>query len=248
MRKSTLHGIILSSMLAATGCGAFAARTEPSHNAGGSAWDLDAGAATGVRPAMAQAPEADALFIAPLRLSDTINLAPGALLDVWLNDPRKDLRTLSRERSMGAAVVRGDFFRYNSISLDPDLRGYWGQPLLLKWSAILEITEPGVHVFESELSKERGWGAMVVRTLVTLNQETLFDKEVRVFGSNQIFEMGSRTLSLAPGRYTLEVWLAAENRLRLPPETRLGTFLKIRAPSLRTGQPIQSSQLWHVVP
>jgi hypothetical protein len=193
---------------------------------------------------MGRAPESDAPFIAPIAAVDTAELAHGALLDVWLNDGNADLRTVSGERSLGTAVVRGDFFRYNAVNSDPDLRGFWGRPLLLKWSALLEIPDRGAHVFVSELSKDRSYGAMDVETMVRVNDETVFEKEVKVFGSNTISEMGSRVLTLAPGFYRLEVWLAASGRA-LPPDTQLGTFLKIRAPGMMTAEPLQSSRVWH---
>lgn len=172
MRRNLLHGIIFTSLLAASGCGSFAAGGDPLHGARGAAWDLDAGARpvpgrAGLRAepvavpgiGMGHGPEAGARFIAPAETIDSVDLRPGALLDVWLNDEDADLRTLSGERSLGTAVVRGDFFRYNTVNSDPDLRGFWGRPLLLKWSAILEITERGAHVFVSELSKEASYGA-----------------------------------------------------------------------------------------
>jgi|GEM_PF-3346942 len=259
MRRSSLYGALFACMLAAAGCSAFAG-AEPSRGARGAAWRLHADArpvlgraglragsaaasGTGVRSAA----KAEAPFIAPAEPQDTIVLAPGALLDVWLNDGKTDLRAATSERSLGSAVVRGDFFRYNAVNFDPDLRGFWGQPLLLKWSAFLEITERGPYVFESELSKERGWGAMEVRTLVRVDDQTVFEEEVKVFGSNRIFKTGSRSLTLAPGSHRLEVWLAAENRMALPPATQLGTFLKIRAPGVMTAEPLQPSQVWHRV-
>lgn len=145
------------------------------------------------------------------------------------------------------AVVQGDFFRYTSVNSDPDLRTFWGQRLLLKWTAILEIPDSGVHVFVSELSKERDNGAMRVRTLVRLNDETVFERDVRVFMVNTIHEVGSRSLTLDKGRYKLEVWLAVRNGLDLPPSTQLGTYLKIRAPGDLTARPLQSSRIWHRV-
>jgi hypothetical protein len=264
MRRSPLHGILFCSMLAATGCSAFAAGPDPSHSVRAAASGLGADGAAHARPVLARArlrtrsaalpgigtaraPGTDAPFLAPAEGADTMDLVPGALLDVWLNDRRRDVRTLSSERSLGTAVVQGDFFRYNTVNSDPDLRGFWGQPLLLKWSAILEIPEGGPHVFESELSKERGGGAMELRTLVRVNDETVFEREIRVFGGNQISQVGSRVLPLTPGFYRLEVWLSAKNGLALSPSTRLGTFLRIRAPGRMTAEPVQSSRIWHRV-
>jgi hypothetical protein len=262
MRRSSLYGIIFTSMLAATAFSAFGAGADLGQGARGAARGLHAGAPAGARPVLgraelragsaalpgiglARAPGTDAPFIAPADPADTVDLVPGALLDVWLNDRERDPRAVTTERSLGTAVVRGDFFRYNTVNFDSDLRSFWGQPLLLKWSALLDIPEGGQHVFVSELSKERGFGAMVVRTMVRLNEETLFEKQVRVFGGNKIDEVGSRDLALAPGYYRLEVWLAVENSLALPPATQLGTFLKIRAPGEMTPTPVQSSRIWH---
>src|ERR1700741_1155674 len=206
---SALHGIIVISMLAAAG--AFAAGAEPSHGAGAAAWGPGTEAA-GAGPVLA--PEADAPFVAP---ADTVRFSPGALLDVWMNDDRRDLRAITSERSLGTAVMQGDFFRYTSINADADLRGYWGQHLVLKWSAYLEVAEPGLHVFVSELSKERNRGAIRVRTLVRVNEVTVFERQVREFGSNQIFEVASYPLPLARGYHRLEVWLSVSNGLSLPP-------------------------------
>src|ERR1700741_2175138 len=197
---SALHGIIVISMLAAAG--AFAAGAEPSHGAGAAAWGPGAEAG-GARPGVAPA--------------DTVRFSPGALLDVWMNDDRRDLRAITSERSLGTAVMQGDFFRYTSINADADLRGYWGQHLVLKWSAYLEVAEPGLHVFVSELSKERNRGAIRVRTLVRVNEVTVFERQVREFGSNQIFEVASYPLPLARGYHRLEVWLSVSNGLSLPP-------------------------------
>lgn len=258
------HGLILTFILAATGCSAFAAAADLSHSAREAAWSLEADAAASARPMRGRAefragsatlsgignghaPEADAPFIAPAEPAGTQDIARGAVLDVWLNDRRRDLRALTSEPSLGSAIVQGDFFRYTSVNSHPDLRGFWGQPLLLKWSALLEITAQGPHVFVSNLSKERGWGAMTVRTLVRLNEETLFEKEVRVFGSNEISEVNSRALTLAPGFYNLEVWLAAENALALPPGTQLGTFITMREPGVMTGEPLPPSRIWYRV-
>jgi hypothetical protein len=247
MRRNLLHGILFTSLFAVSGCGSFAS----GGNSLDGVWGVDDGAhpaAELAAPAgivMGHGTETGARFIAPAGPVDTVDLARGALLDVWLNDGESDLRTVTSERSLGTAVVRGDFFRYNTVNSDPDLRGFWGQPLVLKWSALLEIPEGGAHVFESALSKERGWGAMEVRTLVRVNEETVFEEDVRVFGSNQISRAGSRVLTLAPGFHKLEVWLAVENRLELPAATQLGTFLKIRAPGIRTAEPV--SRVWHRV-
>lgn len=257
--RSTLPVILLTSMLAASGCGAFAGGADPSRSAPEAAWGyhadarpapgrarLQAGTAavpgTGVRHAPAGGTAVVTAVVTAAETADSI--APGAVLDVWLNDPAVDLRTLSSGTSLGNAVVRGDFFRYASVNSDPGLRGYWGRPLLLKWSALLRITEHGKHVFVTELSKERRNGAIAVRTLVRLNGETLFEEEVRKFGVNEISETGSRELVLAPGRYELEVLLAVRNVLALPPSTQLGTYLRMRAPSDRTPVPVQS-RLWY---
>jgi hypothetical protein len=192
------------------------------------------------------APKANVPFIAPIE-PDTNEFRPGAILDVWLNDRTRDPRAITSEPSLGRAVVQGDFFRYNSVNLDPELRRFWGQPLLLKWSAILEITEEGEHVFVSELSKERATGAMTVRTLVRLNDETLFEKDVRISLTNPILERGSRALRLSPGRYRLDVWLAVQNVRDVPPSTQLGTYLSIRSPSLSAAVPVQPSRISHLV-
>ncbi|HEU4882980.1 MAG TPA: hypothetical protein VFT45_12055 [Longimicrobium sp.] len=255
MRRALLHVTVFTSLLAAAGCGSFAAGADLSHD--GPAWGLDAGARPvlervgprvepGALPGtgIARGPAEDALFIAPLASVDTAELAHGALLDVWLNDRRRDIRELTNERSLGTMVARGDFFRYNTVNSDPDLRGLWGQGLLLKWSALLEITERGPHVFMSELAKERSTGAYEFRTLVRVNDETVFERGVRVNLTNTVSELDSRVLTLAPGFYRLEVWLAASGR-PLDSSTQLGTYLKIRAPGVMTAEPLQSSRVWH---
>lgn len=212
-------------------------------------WAFDSGV-----PAAARAPrgrdELGARSASPQRIgirpdADAQDLAPGAVLDVWLNDPHMDMLTLSSVRSLGNAVVRGDFFRYTSVNSDPDLRAFWGQPLLLKWSALLEIKTGGPHVFAAELLRERGPGALFVRTMVRVDGETVFEKDLRVLLGAPISETGSRELSLAPGFHRLEVWLAARNPMGFSPSTQLGTYLKIRGPNDMTLAPVQLSQLWH---
>ena len=263
MRRSPQHRIILISMLAAAGCTAFAVGAESSHGAG-AATPIDARAVSHARqmperPALrsssavpgtriVRAPEGDAPFIAPVELADTNEFQPGALLGVWLNDRSKDLRTLTSEPSLGTAVVRGDFFRYTSVLSDANLRGFWGQPLALKWSAILQINQQGEHVFLSELSQERNRGAIYIRTLVMLNDETLFEEDMRDFLTHTILRRGSRTLTLAPGKYRLEVWLAVHNVLNLPGSTQLGTFVSMREPGLSAAVPLPASRISHPVP
>jgi hypothetical protein len=256
MLRSLLHGTLLTTLLAAAGCGSFAAGAGLSHD-GAAGRGLDAGARPLMErvglgaesdarpePGIARGPDADALSIAPMAPVDTAELAHGALLDVWLNDRARDLRDLTNERSLGTAVVRGDFFRYNTVNSDPDLRHLWGQALVLKWSALLEITDRGAHVFVSELSKERSTGAYEIRTLVRVNDETVFEKGVRVNLSNTISEVDSRVLTLAPGFYRLEVWLAASGRT-LNASTQLGTYLKIRAPGISAAEPLDPSRVWY---
>lgn len=256
--RSSLHATLFTLLLTASGCGAFAAGSVPSDGAGAAAWRMDAGTGAGDEAGFRMAPpilrgngsgraaKADAPFIRPLPQADTV-LEPGALLDVWMNDRRRDLRTITSERSLGTAVARGDFFRYSSVNSDPDLRGFWGQQLVLKWSALLEIKEQGQHVFVSELSRERTYGALSVRTLVRLNEETLFEKEVREFGHNQISEVGTRVLTLSPGFYRLEVWLAVQNARDLAPATQLGTYIRVREPGVMTAELLPLSRLWHRV-
>ncbi|HET7229653.1 MAG TPA: hypothetical protein VFJ16_06615 [Longimicrobium sp.] len=262
MRHSPLHGIIFTSMLAATGCGTFAAKADPLHGPSGAAWGLS-DVAAGARPVfgrtefrvesdlpgtrIGRAPGADAPITAPAEPADTTNLEPGALLDVWLSDRNVDIRTITTERSLGTAVVQGDFFRYNVVNSDPDLRGFWGQPLLLKWSALLEIPDRGAHVFAAELSRERGGRAIQVRTMVRVDEETVFEKQVRVFLGNPIFETSSRVLTLAPGYHRLEVWLAVDTRQAVLPASQLGIVLKIRPPGQMTAEPVQPSRIWHRV-
>lgn len=254
MRRSLPHGILFTSLLAAAGCGAFAAGAETSP---GATWFSEAGASPLLeRVGLAAEPnalretgidgvlDADAPFIAPILSVDTAEIAHGALLDVWLNDRARDIRDLTNERSLGTAVVRGDFFRYNTVNSNADLRHLWGQPLVLKWSALLEITDRGPHVFMSELSKERSTGAYEVRTLVRVNDETVFEKGVRVNLTNTISEVDSHVLTLAPGFYRLEVWLAASGRA-LNPSTQLGTYLKIRAPGISAPAALDPSRVWY---
>lgn len=235
--RSTLYGAAFTFVLAAVGCSAFSATANPSSAAHEPAWSREADSS----------PVSGAPRMAPAERQDTIELAPGALLEVWLNDRRQDIRTIASERSLGVAVVRGDFFRYNAVNSDPDLRGMWNQPLLLKWSGLLEITDRGPHVFVSELVKERGYGAMGVRTLVRINGETVFERDVRVTLQRPIFEADSRVLTLVPGHHRLEVWLAVDSGRDLPPGIQLGTLVKIRAPGQMTAEPVQSSRIWHRV-
>lgn len=252
IRRFPPHFIVFTSMLAAAGCSAFAAGADPSRGVPEAAWDRDAGANVGVDPVLDHAElRAESTGLRdPAEPADTIRYAPGALLDVWLHDKARDLRSQTSERSLGTAVVRGDFFRYTTVNFDPDLRGLWGQPLLLKWSAFLEVpeAEKGVHVFVSELTKERYNGAMRVRTMVRINEQTVFERDLRVFLTNSIFETQSRPIALPPGFHKLEVLLAVDNQLDLPPATQLGTYLKIRPPGQMTAAPLDPSRVWHRVP
>lgn len=252
---------LFTMILVAAGCSTFAAESAPSLSGQAEVarvaadarpapgrGELRAESAGSSEGGWERASEAGAPFIAPLERADTLELAPGAVLEVWLSDRGRDLRTITSERALGTAVVRGDFFRYTSVNADPDLRGFWGQPLLLRWSALLEITEQGSHVFALELSRERGGRAMQVRTLVRLNEETVFERQVRVTGlGNSISESGSHVALLAPGFYKLEVWLALDTRSALPPSSQLGTFIRLREPSAMTPAPLPSSRLWHRV-
>jgi hypothetical protein len=256
MRRFSVHAAPFTMMLVAAGCSTFAAESDPSPSVREEVASVAADARPapgrgGLRAESAGSREggwARAPFIAPLERADTLELAPGAVLEVWLSDRGRDLRTIASERALGTAVVHGDFFRYTSVNADPDLRGFWGQPLLLRWSAILEITERGQHVFALELSKERGNRAMQVRTLVRLNEETVFERQVRVTGlGNSISEPGSHVAVLAPGFYRLEVWLSLDTRSDLPPSSQLGTFIRLREPSAMTPAPLPSSRLWHRV-
>src|SRR5688500_17789273 len=101
MRHFPLHSIIVTSMLAAAGCGAFAAGADQSQPRREAGWGLDAATAAGARLlpggtefqaestalwSIGIAPKWDAPFIVPAERVDTADLAPGALLDVWLND------------------------------------------------------------------------------------------------------------------------------------------------------------------
>lgn len=250
---SPRHRILLITLLAAVGCGGLAAGTAASADADGMSSVRPAPSAMQSRDdafhrlADADVRNGDVPIIPPLAAADT-NLVPGMLLDVWPYDrevKEMGLRVATEGPSLGIAVRNGDFFRYNSINSDPNLRSQWGEPRLLRWSGILQITEAGDHVFSLEFSKERGWGALEAQTLVMLNGETLYEDDVRVFGSNAFRRSGSRMLPLRPGPYRLEVWLAVKNQLPLEPSTRLGTYLSIRPPSKRVAEPLQASQVWH---
>jgi hypothetical protein len=250
IRRAFLPGILTASILAAAGCGALAPGVEPSPSAAEAAGPAPDRAAVRAEPGrltdIVAGRPGEPLSVAAAGSADTADLRPGALLDVWLNDRQVALRTLTNEPSLGTAVVRGDFFRYNAVNADAALRDFWGQELVLRWSAFLEVPERGAHVFVSELSKERGYGAMGVRTLVRLNDVTLFEEELRVHGYHRISETGSHVMTLEPGFHRLEVWLAASGRTP-PPATLLGTYLKIRAPGAMTAEPVRPPRIWHRV-
>lgn len=209
--------------------------------------DPSAGAAPAAdAPLASRAAPADAPSLSPVSRPDTIEMAPGAVLDLWLSEGGEvDFRALNTRSSVANTVVRGDFFRYATIGSDPGLRGFWNQPIVLRWTAWFEATEAGPHVFVAELSKERTFGAMRVSTLVRVNEETILEKRVRVFGSNSITEAGSRMVNLARGHHRMEIWLAVENTLALPPSINLGTFVKVRAPDMMGLEPLPLSRVWH---
>ncbi|HEU4454261.1 MAG TPA: hypothetical protein VFR81_14430 [Longimicrobium sp.] len=241
---SAFHAAICTLVLATAGCGTLAA--------GPARPDAPARGMRAEHRVSARPVRVEPLPVGPARFSDVEvvepgfqqNLARGAVLDVWLNNRDGDLATLTGERSLGTTVVQGDYFRYNKVNADPDLRSYWGQPLLLKWSALLEITERGPHVFVSELSKEKGVRPFSARTLVKLNGETLFEREAQEH-AYPISVVESKVVSLERGFHRLEVWLAADFNRAPASTTQLGTYVKMRAPSDRTPQLLPSSRIWH---
>ncbi|MBB4637847.1 hypothetical protein [Longimicrobium terrae] len=187
------------------------------------------------------------VVLAPAEPGTVTDLEQGAVLDLWLNNREGDLKALTIDRSVGSMIATSDFFRYNHINSDQDLRGYWGRPLLMKWSALLEITESGAHVFSFELKRQQDPNRLDgSRTLVTLNGETVFQAQ-KEYAYDEFSEMGSAVLSLSPGFYRLEVWLAAGTP-HVVPSTDLGTYIKVREPSSMTPQPLQSSRIWHRAP
>lgn len=204
---------------------------------------------TSSQPAAVPAASANSnvVVLAPAESGTVTNLEQGAVLDLWLNSREGDLKALTIDRSVGSMIATSDFFRYNHINSDPDLRGYWGQPLLLKWSALLEITESGAHVFSFEMKRQQEPNRLNgPRTLVTLNGETVFQAQ-KNYAYNEFSEMGSAVLSLSPGFYRLEVWLAAGTP-NVVPSTDFGTYIKVREPSSMTPQPLQFSRIWHRAP
>jgi len=258
MRRSTFSAAICTLVLATAGCGTLVAGpgqtdvsawmfnaqprawARPAHMAG---FPSDQAVASGTEPVWG----AEAPFVAPLAFVPMQNRARGAVLDVWLNNREGDLRTLTSERSLGTAVVQGDYFRYNKVNSIADLRAFWGKPMVLKWTALYQVMERGPHVFLFELSKERAGRAISAQTMVVLNEEIVFQKQARTYGSGSISEVDSHVVTLAPGFYRLEVWLAATHQPnRNPPvDTQLGTYIKVRVPSDQTPQPLPSARIWH---
>lgn len=186
----------------------------------------------------------------PAAQTDTINIERGAILDVWLNNREGDLKILTNTRSIGSAIVTGDLFRYNQVTTDPDLREFWGKPLLLKWSGLLEITEAGTYVFVFDLSKTASGhccSSMDVQTLISLDDQSVFNIADTEGVTRTFSHTDSRELSLAKGFHKLEVWLAVgdDGGWNLPADTDLGAFIKIRSPRSMTAEPLNASQVWH---
>jgi len=257
--RSSIHPFILVSMLVAVGCATPGAGARSSHAAWTVPPDGHADALFRVRPAAVPvalpagsataahgggiARMAEAKLVAPIAVADTF--VPGAVLDVWLNDRGIDLQTLTSGPSLGQAVVQGDYFRYSSVLSAANLRGSWGQPLVLKWSAYLQITKDGDHVFVSELAeRQRTDGALWVRTLVKLNGETLFEESAHLLLSHNLQESSMRSLRLRPGQYRLEVWLAVYSTKA--PSPQLGTYLSMREPGLASAVPIEAWRITHL--
>jgi hypothetical protein len=246
MRRSTFRAAICTFVLATAGCGTLVPGPGQADAPG---WSFGAGARVPAQAPRftggpAESSSATREFVGPIQSGAQQNLARGAVLDVWLNNRDGDLATLTSERSLGTVVVQGDYFRYNKVNADSDLRSYWGQPLLLKWSALLEITERGQHVFVSEMSKEKGVRPFSIRSLVKLNGETLFEREAQEHAV-PISVVESKVVSLEKGYHRLEVWLAADFNQAPVSTTQLGTYVKMRAPSDRTPQLLPSSRIWH---
>lgn len=236
-------------LLAVVGCGGIAAAAASSPDAGAAVADRIASTpAVQARLddtqglAASSVPGGEALVI-PAAVTDTFY--PGAALDVWLNDRRVDLQTLTSGPSLGQAVVQGDYFRYSSVLGAANLRSHWGQPLVLKWSAYLQISKEGDHVFGFELAeRQRTEGALWVRTLVKLNGETLFEESEHLLLSHNLLKSGQQTRRLRPGPHRLEVWLAVQSTKA--PSPQLGTYISMREPGLASVVPLEAVRLTHL--
>lgn len=146
----------------------------------------------------------------------------------------------------GSAVVNvSTSFAYDAFIKIQNLSRFKNADALVSiaWTGQVSIPDSGDYVFQSELSKDRGYGVGSCKTVLRLNGQKITQAKFDASDGQSTSNVEQGKISLAKGLYDFSVWLSCVRYSSNDNLDQTSVFVSVVEPGARAPKPIPAEWL-----